>query len=54
MNQTYIIQPGDTLWAIAEQFYGDGNEWQRIYDANRHVIGSNPDEIYPGQEIVLP
>lgn len=54
MSQSYTVREGDTLWAIAEQFYGDGNEWQKIYQANRNVIGDNPDLIQPGQQLTIP
>jgi LysM repeat protein len=41
----------DTLWAIAEQFYGDGNKYQVIADASGI---SNPDLIQPGQVLTIP
>src|SRR5262249_35039847 len=31
--RTYTVVSGDTLWAIAERFYGDGNKYQAIADA---------------------
>ena len=49
----YEIQKGDTLWAIANEHYGDGNKYNRIFDANREVI-KNPDLIFPGQKIRIP
>lgn len=49
----YIIKKGDTLSAIAKQFYGDANTYPRIFEANREVI-KNPDLIYPGQKIRIP
>jgi nucleoid-associated protein YgaU len=49
----YTIKSGDTLSKIAKQYYGNANEWNRIYEANRGVI-SNPDKIFPGQKIVIP
>ncbi|MRI84105.1 MAG: peptidoglycan-binding protein LysM [Nitratiruptor sp.] len=48
--EIYEIQKGDTLWAIAEKFYGDGNKWKKIYEDNKEVI-KDPDLIYPGQKI---
>ncbi len=50
--ETYTVQPGDFLSAIAQRFYGDGSEaaWRRIYDANRDVIGSDPNRIEPGRK----
>ena len=49
----YIIQKGDTLSAIAKNYYGKANDYPRIFEANREVI-KNPDLIYPGQKIRIP
>lgn len=49
--QTYTVAGGDTLWAIAERFYGDGNQYQRIADANGIP---NPDLINAGQVLTIP
>ena len=49
----YEIQKGDTLWKVASQFYGDGNKYTAIFEANREVI-KDPDLIYPGQKIRIP
>ena len=45
------VAPGDSLWAIAERVYGDGNQYQRIADANGIA---NPDLIQPGQVLTIP
>lgn len=50
-TRTYTVASGDTLWAISERFYGDGNQYQRIADANGV---SNPDLIHPGQVLTIP
>lgn len=49
--RTYTVESGDTLWAIAERFYGDGSQYQRIADASGI---SNPDLIQPGQVLTIP
>jgi nucleoid-associated protein YgaU len=51
--ERYTVQSGDSLWAISERFYGNGNEWHRIYEANRGQI-KDPDIIQPGWELVIP
>jgi uncharacterized protein YidB (DUF937 family) len=51
--QTYTVASGDTLSKIAKQFYNDGNQWPRIFDANRDIL-SNPDRISPGQHLRIP
>lgn len=51
---TYVVQRGDYLSKLAQRFYGNAGLWHKIYDANRAVIGPNPNLIYPGQELVIP
>ncbi|MET8582155.1 transglycosylase family protein [Streptomyces collinus] len=46
----YIVREGDTLSIIAARH---GTTWQRIYAANRPVIGGDPDVIVPGQRLAL-
>lgn len=52
-ENTYTVQPGDTLWKIAKQFYGDGTKYMKIFEANQGIL-KNPDHILPGQELVIP
>jgi nucleoid-associated protein YgaU len=47
------VQPGNTLWAIARERYGDGILYVQVFEANRDRI-RNPDLIYPGQIFLLP
>lgn len=55
-GQSYTVQPGDFLAAIAQRFYGDGSDasWQKIYEANRDVIGSDPTKIKVGMVLIIP
>lgn len=48
-----VVKKGDTLWHIAEQFYGDGARYTQIFQNNRKQI-RNPHRIYPDQRFVLP
>ena len=52
-NRTYTVQSGDCLWNIALKFYGNGNKYTVIYDANRDKI-KNPSIIYVGQVLTIP
>jgi LysM repeat protein len=52
-GQYYVIEKGDTLWAIAKKFLGSGNRYPEIFEANREVI-IDPDKIFPGQKIIIP
>ena len=53
-GETYEVQSGDTLLSIADQFYGDTTQWRRIYDANKDVIGSDPDKLKIGMKVKIP
>jgi nucleoid-associated protein YgaU len=48
-----VVQPGNSLWRIARQAYGEGTKFTVIYRANRDQI-RDPDMIYPGQVFSLP
>jgi nucleoid-associated protein YgaU len=52
-GRTYKVQPGDTLSKIAKEFYGNANDYNRIFAANRDKL-ENPDKIQAGQELVIP
>lgn len=47
------VQPGNTLWAIARENYGEGILFVRLFEANRDRI-RDPDLIYPGQVFEIP
>jgi Dyp-type peroxidase family len=51
---SYTVQSGDTLSGIAQNAYGNGADWPIIYDANKEVIGPNPDLIRVGEVLVIP
>jgi nucleoid-associated protein YgaU len=53
-SQTYTVVKGDCLWNIAKKFYGNGSKYTVIYNANKSVIGGNPNLIYPGQVLTIP
>jgi hypothetical protein len=52
-DQTYTVKAGDTLSKIGKQYYGDANEYMRIFNANRDKL-SDPDKIQVGQKLVIP
>ena len=52
--QTYTVVKGDCLWNIAKKFYGNASKYSIIYNANKSVIGGNPNLIYPGQVLTIP
>jgi nucleoid-associated protein YgaU len=49
----HTVQAGDTLSAIADQFYGDPAKFRIVFAANRNQL-DDPDEIVPGQVLRIP
>ena len=50
-DDVYTVEPGDTLWGIAQKQMGKGWKWWRIAEANDL---KDPYTIYPGQTLVIP
>jgi LysM repeat protein len=51
--RTYKVQPGDTLSKIAKEVYGNANEYNKIFEANRDKL-NDPNKIQVGQELKIP
>jgi Phage tail lysozyme/LysM domain len=51
--RSYTVQPGDTLYGISQRYWGNGNYWPALYQANRSKI-SDPNLIYAGQVVTIP
>jgi nucleoid-associated protein YgaU len=52
-TQRHEVKKGETLWKIAEQYYGDGSLYKKIFEANQDIL-SNPDLIKVGQKLRIP
>jgi LysM repeat protein len=52
-SRTFVVQSGDTLSEIAQQFYGTTADWTWIYDDNRSEI-QDPNDIYVGETLTIP
>jgi hypothetical protein len=52
-NETYTVQPGDTLTGISLKVYGDRRYWRVIFEANRDLL-EDPGRIHPGQVLRIP
>lgn len=50
-DQTYTVQPGDSLSKISKHFYGDAGKYMKIAEANKL---DNPDKIKAGQQLIIP
>jgi nucleoid-associated protein YgaU len=51
--KTYTVKAGDTLSKISKDFYGNANDYMKIFNANRDKL-QDPDKIQPGQELKIP
>lgn len=49
----HTVVRGDTLSAIAKQYYGNANKYPVIFEANKPML-THPDKIYPGQVLRIP
>ena len=47
-GQVYVVQPGDTLYSIAQKFNVSMEEIIRLNNISR------PDLVYPGQRLLIP
>jgi nucleoid-associated protein YgaU len=52
--RSYVVQAGDSLWKIAQQFYGKGNLFQKIIDANPDKLKDEKSVIHPGDKLTIP
>jgi nucleoid-associated protein YgaU len=47
------VKAGDTLSKISKEYYGDANDYMKIFNANKDQL-TDPDKIKPGQVLRLP
>lgn len=52
-NREYVVRPGDTLWSIAAEGAAGADPRPRV-DAIREANGVNPEDLVPGQTLLLP
>ncbi len=52
-SQFHDVVRGDTLSAIAKEYYGNAGKYPVIFEANKPML-SHPDKIYPGQKLRIP
>jgi len=51
--ETYEVKSGDSLSKIAKHYYGHGNAWKTIFEANTDIL-KDPNKIFPGQKLKIP
>lgn len=52
-HDLYEVKSGDTLSKIAQQYYGDSDKYNVIFEANKPML-TDPSKIYPGQTLIIP
>jgi nucleoid-associated protein YgaU len=52
-SQFHTVVSGDTLSKIAKAYYGNANQYNVIFEANKPML-KHPDKIYPGQVLRIP
>lgn len=53
-GQTYVVKSGDSLSLISGKYWSDVLLWPILYDANRNVVGPDPNKIVPNQKLSVP
>ncbi len=48
---THRVQAGETLWSISERYFGDAEQWPKLWSLNPEI--TNPHWIYPDDVIRL-
>ena len=52
--QSYTVKAGDSLWKIAQQFYGNGAQFPKIIAGNPDRLKDEKSVIHPGDVLVIP
>lgn len=52
-GRIHRVQTGDTLWSLAETYYGDNRHWRRILTANRNRV-KQPSDLEVGMKLIIP
>ncbi|GAB2446121.1 hypothetical protein GCM10027062_29150 [Nocardioides hungaricus] len=50
----HVVKPGESLWSIAEDHFGDGARYKEIAELNRDLLGTQPSFLEPGWVLKLP
>ena len=54
LPETYTVREGENLRHIALRLYGDQDRWTEIYDANRDLVGDDPNNLWVGLSLTIP
>lgn len=51
--RVHVVEPKETLYAIARRYYADEKYWRKILEANRNRI-RDPNKIEVGMKLIIP
>ena len=54
LPETYTVRAGENLRHIALRLYGDQDRWTEIYEANRDLVGDDPNNLWVGLSLTIP
>lgn len=54
LDESYLVQPGDDLWSVAEQLLGEGRRWRDLAEANPELLAAPTVDLIPGTRLLLP
>ena len=49
----HTVKPGETLGGIADRYYGDATQWERLLDANADTL-LFAEDLFVGQDLLIP
>jgi len=52
-GRIHVVQPNDTLWSLAQRYYGNGKHWRKILVANRNRL-TNSTDLPVGMKLIIP
>ena len=53
-GKRHAVQRGDTLYSLAQKYYGNRSRWRDIYGANQDILRSEGDTLRIGMELRIP
>lgn len=54
LPKTYTVRAGENLRHIALRLYGDQDRWTEIYEANKDLVGEDPNNLWVGLSLTIP
>ena len=52
-GRVHVVEPKDTLLHLAEKYYGNRNQWRKIWQANKKRL-TNPNDLPVGMKLIIP